>query len=260
MEKSFEVVALLILRQVSKMLEVCVDTPQGAKIAFESGAQRIELSAALDVGGVTPSETLIQATRRAIDCPLVVLIRCRSGDFLYDSEERRWMLQEVDRAFGCGADGVAIGGLTADFRLDRDLLSGLPERYPAKEVVIHRAFDFVVEPRAALEQLVEWGFARILTSGGPPTAAEGCVALGALMQAASERIEILPAGGIQPENAREILQKTGCRQLHGSLRNTRYPLGERTKLIERLPCPSRVRDVRKILDEYLSAGSNGSSG
>ncbi len=117
------------------------------------------------------------------------------------------MLQEVDRAFGCGADGVAIGGLTADFRLDRDLLFGLPDRYPSKEIVIHRAFDFVVEPQGGSQQLVEWGFARILTRAGPNDGRRRMCCVGRA-DAGRFGANRDPAGsGIQPENAREILQR-----------------------------------------------------
>lgn len=233
------------------MLEVCVDTPQGAVVAMENGAGRIELSAALEVGGVTPSETMIRTVRHLVDRPLIVLIRCRSGDFQFDANECQWMMEEADRAIDLGADGIAIGGLVTGDQLDERFLSSLPSRYPKKEVVIHRAFDHIVDHREAIERLVEWGFTRILTSGGPSTALQGADRLSQLNQESSGRIEILPAGGIQPENAAKILRSTGCRQLHGSFRDPRWVLGEKTTLAQRLPCAKRICEVRKILDDCL---------
>ena len=195
------------------MLEVCVENLEGARIAVEAGAQRIELSEQLKIGGVTPSDDLILKVRNAVDVPLIVLIRSRGGNFVFDGHEKTLMVADAIRAIQFGADGIAIGGLNGQHDLDADFLSEVTESIPRGQLVMHRAFDFVRSPKASLEQLVQLGFDRILTSGGPLTAIEGLCELQHLNEWASDRIQILPAGGVSPSNARRILESTSCRQL-----------------------------------------------
>ena len=201
------------------MLEVCVETIQAAKLAEQSGADRIELCSALDLGGVTPSGPLVSAVRRSIQLPLIVLIRSRSGDFLFDELDRELMLQEAKQAIALGVDGIAIGGLSPSLDLDLPLLQSVATELPNCQLVMHRAFDQVRQPADAMERLIELGFTRILTSGGPNLAIDGLIAIQQLTQRSRGRIEVLPAGGISNANALEILNKTGVNQLHGSFRN-----------------------------------------
>ena len=113
------------------MLEVCVDTIQAAIIAEKGGANRIELCAALDLGGVTPSGPLISAVRRSTQLPLIVLVRSRAGDFFFDDLDRDLMVEEAKQAIELGADGIAVGGLVATMDLDltflRTIVNALPK-------------------------------------------------------------------------------------------------------------------------------------
>ena len=233
------------------MLEVCVDTIQAAVIAEEAGADRIELCSALDLGGVTPSGLLVTAVRRSIQLPLIVLIRSRAGDFLYDERECEGMIQEARLAIILGADGIAIGGLVETMDLHLKFLRNITEALPNSQLVMHRAFDQVREPLAGLETLVELGFKRILTSGGPDLAIDGVSCLRRLNDLANGRIEILPAGGVAPSNALEILTKSRATQLHGSFR-----VPTRGSSNSRMPCKTAIEQTKLILESYRSIELN----
>lgn len=227
------------------MIEVCVDSLDAALMAVDSGADRIELCERLSVGGVSPSAQIIQSVRAAISIPLVVLIRCRDGDFYYDASQKTQMLSESCQAVELGADAIAIGGLRSDNSLDFDFLHSLTSLQLDCEWVMHRAFDSVSNPRQQLDLLVQLGFDRILTSGGPVSAIEGIAALKDLVDWSKGRIEILPAGGIGRSNALDILTLTGCNQLHGSFRfDSSHPASSN------LPAPAIIRSLKEIINSY----------
>ena len=237
------------------MLEVCVDKLQAVGLAIESGAQRIELSEDLSVGGVTPSAELIKSARRQCSEALIVLVRSRAGDFHYSSEELEQMLMQARRAIELGADGVAVGACHPDRSLDWDFMarvqSVVKKASEAACLVVHRVFDQVPEPIAAIERLIELGYERILTSGGADHAADSLEVLRQWQSVAKDRLEILPAGGIHAGNAHRILHTTGCRQLHGSF--TKTGRGESSPM----PNGQEIAEVRQILDAYLMSAQGG---
>jgi copper homeostasis protein len=228
------------------MLEVCADSVRSVRIAVEAGAQRIELCESLDVGGITPSEELQQVVRDQIDVPLIVLIRFRDGDFVFSEFEVERMMEDAKGAVQRGADGIAIGGLDHRHSLDIPFLTMVASALPKVELVMHRGFDQVPDREHALDQLVELGFRRILTSGGYATALDGIESLRSLNSYANKRIEILPAGGIHSGNAKQILEIAQCHQLHGSFRVRSSSLGN-----PKFPDRASILGTRKILDEYL---------
>lgn len=209
-----------IMSKPRNIIEVCVDTVDAAVCAERCGASRLELCTALDVGGVTPFRSLIAAVRRAVTCPLIVLIRPRTGDFVLRPEEAQQVMESTKEALEEGVDGIAVGALTSDGRLDASLLGSLRNRFSECQLVMHRAFDLIADKSAALEQLVDFGFDRILTSGGPAQAQHGLDNLRKLQFESTGRITIMPGGGVTAENASAILAATGCHQLHGSFRST----------------------------------------
>jgi copper homeostasis protein len=229
------------------MLEVCVDTIQAAKIAVSSGAQRIELCERLSVGGVTPSATLITEVRKAVEVPLIVLIRSRAGNFEFADDDIEQMIYESQHAIQLGADGIAIGGLLSDGSLDTCFLTRVARLQPKCELVMHRAFDCIRDPIRSIEELVAIGFRRILTSGGPLRAIDGVTNLKKWNEHACHRVELLPAGGVLASNAFEILTGSGCRQLHGSFR-----MPNDGKANDMMPDSIGVRATRQILDDYLA--------
>lgn len=242
------------------MLEVCVDTLRGAREAIRGGAQRIEISCRLEVGGVTPDKEFVCAVRKEVDVPLIALVRCREGDFHYGVEEKTQMLEEVRRMMELGCDGVAVGGCDSRLRLDevffRDVAEVARRGGRDCELVVHRVFDAVPDKRESLEQLVSMGYDRILTSGGGLHAVDRLEMLRDLQRWGEGRMCILPAGGVHSGNALRILQVTGCRELHGSFTKRVGVIGslvEEGQVESRVGSPiwDEVRRVRDLLDCWL---------
>ncbi len=193
--------------------------------AVEGGADRIELCAALTEGGTTPSYGTIKQCRERFEVPLFPIIRSRSGDFLYSSEEFQLMMEEVKLCRQLGCDGVVIGLLNRDGTIDLPRTAKLVDAAYPLEVTFHRAYDRCKDPFEALEQLIEMGCQRILTSGQQPTAPQGMDLIAQLVKAADERIIIMPGSGVRKENVKELAEKTGAVEFHSSLRSkTKSPM------------------------------------
>lgn len=203
---------------MSCVLEVCVDDIAGLDAAQQGGADRIELCSSLGCGGLTPSAGLMaEAARRSL--PVIALIRPRSGGFVYSEAEARVMQHDIARAAELGLAGVAIGGLTPERQLDLALLERLIRAAAGRlQLTLHRAFDLVHEPGAALEAAIALGFQRVLTSGGAPTAPAGAAQLAALVRQSQGRIRILAGSGIRPDNVAGLLAATGVHEVHASCR------------------------------------------
>jgi copper homeostasis protein CutC len=218
------------------MLEVCVEDVGGLRAAVEGGANRIELCAALVVGGITPSAALIRAAA-ALSVPVHVLIRPRANDFVYDADETEVMVADIREALGAGLTGVVIGASRPDGTLDSSLLATLiavareagDSRGRPVSLTLHRAFDLCPDQGAALEVAVSLGFDRVLTSGGAVSAADGRTVLADLVRRARGRIKILAGSGISPDNVGSILA-TGVEEIHASCQASRP--GTNPKAIE----------------------------
>ncbi|HEY2909809.1 MAG TPA: copper homeostasis protein CutC [Gemmataceae bacterium] len=197
------------------LLEMVATTSDDATRAKAAGASRLELCTALEVGGVTPSPGCFFSVREAVSLPICVLIRPRPGNFVYSAGEFATLQRDAEWFLEQGATGIVTGALTAEGRIDRGRCADLAMLARGK-IVFHRAFDEIADRLTALEELVDLGFERILTSGGAASAFEGCSEIARLVAAARGRIEILPGGGVRPHNAEQILRDTGCTQLHAS--------------------------------------------
>ncbi|MEG8038429.1 copper homeostasis protein CutC [Sphingomonas sp. LR60] len=207
-----------------RLLEVCVEDAHGIAAAVAGGADRIELCAALDVGGLTPPASLIRAAAQA-PLPVHLLARPRAGGFVHDAAERTLVADDIRTAADAGLAGVVIGASLPDHRLDtgtiaawialaRDL--GAARRRPLS-LTLHRAFDLAPDLPAALDTAIELGFDRILTSGGQPQAADALPMLTTLVAHAGERIVILAGSGVSAATLPAILT-TGVREVHASCR------------------------------------------
>ena len=201
------------------VIEIATTDFTTTRSAVEGGADRIELCAALSEGGTTPSYGTIKQCRQAFSVPLFPIIRPRSGDFLYDEEEFKIMLDEVKLCKQLGCDGVVIGLLQADGSIDVKRSAKLVDAAYPLEVTFHRAFDRCRDPFEALEQLIKIGCQRILTSGQQPAAPQGMDLIAQLVKAADDRILIMPGSGVRKENIKEIARKTGAVEFHSSLRD-----------------------------------------
>lgn len=198
-------------------LEVCVDTAEGLVQAVAGGADRIELCAALAVGGLTPSAGLIALAARC-GVPVVAMIRPRAGDFVWSEAEVGMMEAEIAEVRAAGLQGVVLGASRPDGRLDVPVLRRLVAAAGgsgAFELVLHRCIDLAPDMGAALEEAVALGFHRILTSGGETTAEAGSARIAALLGQAAGRITVMPGSGVTPGNA-AMLKGLGITELHAS--------------------------------------------
>lgn len=200
---------------MSILLEVCVDSPRGLAAAIEGGAGRIELCSALEVGGLTPLAGLMKAAASA-PIPVYAMIRPHAGAFVFDEADEAAMMADIDAVRAFGLAGVVIGANTPDGRLDMPLIHRLKAHAAGLGSTLHRAFDLVPDADVALEQAIELGCERILTSGCVPKAIDGLDTLTRLSKKAAGSISIMPGSGVRPNNAGEILRATGAREIHGS--------------------------------------------
>ena len=205
---------------MKKMLEICVDDPEGLAAAIKGGADRIELCSSLDSGGLTPTAGLV-AQAALVPVPVYAMIRPRAGNFCFTALEAEAMLHEIDAMRKAGLAGMVLGASAADNRLDIALLRRLTTQADGMGLTLHRAFDLVPDPFEALEQAIDLGFERILTSGQQLKAIDGIDLLQQLVQRASGRISIMPGSGVNVENAQKILQVTGVHEIHSSGRASR---------------------------------------
>ncbi|HXN51027.1 MAG TPA: copper homeostasis protein CutC [Candidatus Acidoferrum sp.] len=206
------------------LLEISVETAEAAVAAERGGAQRIELCTELHLGGLTPGEELMRRVRELVRVPVFAMIRPRAGDFVYSPEEVAHMRRDIAAAKRLGMDGVVLGVLTTDRQVDVERTRGLVKIAQPLPVTFHRAFDDVADLDAALEAVIETGAARILTSGGAPTAPRGLGVLAELVAAACNRITIVPGSGVNALNILEVAQHTHAREFHSAL-GTRIAYG-----------------------------------
>ncbi len=194
--------------------ELCVEGVDGALAAAAGGAHRIELCAGLVEGGTTPSAGVLALALERAGVDTMVLVRPRGGDFLYSEPELEVMLRDVSAVRQMGAMGVATGVLTREGEVDREATARLREAAGPLSFTFHRAFDMTADPHEALEALVELGVDRVLTSGQAAGVPDGLPLIRALVQAAGDRIVVMPGAGVREENARSILEGTGAREIH----------------------------------------------
>ena len=196
------------------LLEIIASTVTDCVAAEVGGADRIELCAAITTGGLTPSLGTLIETRKHVRIPLMAMVRPRAGGFCYSNEEFATMLRDAALFVEHGADGVVFGCLQADGSIDPARCGKLLEIADGKETVFHRAFDAVPHAAATLDSLIELGFTRVLTAGQKKTALDGRERLRELLARAAGRIEILPGGGIRSHNVAQLVEATGCTQVH----------------------------------------------
>jgi len=249
------------------LLEVIVSSLDDARAAAAGGADRFELCAALALGGLTPSLGTLAAIKAESSVPVMFMVRPREGGMAYTDGELTVMERDAELALGAGADGLVFGFLTPEGQVDvprcRAFLarchraaSGQPVQY-----VFHRAYDVTADPRTALEQLIDLGVTRVLTSGRAARAPDGLEEIRRTREQAAGRIEVLPGGGIRPENVAAVVSATGVDQVHLSLgspvedrsasANPQVRFGMAAPQSEteyRAVDRSRVRRVRVVLD------------
>jgi copper homeostasis protein len=202
-------------------LEICAASAEDCVVAEQGGADRLELNSALLLGGLTPSLGTLREARKGVRIPIMVMLRPRPGGFCYSRVEFDVMKHDLESALAEGADGVAFGILNADGSLDLERSRQIVSLANGRQVVFHRAFDVVPNPLTTLDQLIELGVTRVMTSGQEASAYNGAANIAHYVRHAAGRIEILPAGGINRFTVADVLARTGCDQVHASLSGSR---------------------------------------
>jgi copper homeostasis protein len=198
-------------------LEICTASVEDCVKAERGGAHRVELNCALMLGGLTPSLGALREARASVRLPMIAMIRPRPAGFCYSRSEFAVMQRDAETALAEKADGIAFGILTAAGAVDVKRCRQMVKLAGGRQAVFHRAFDVVRNPLAALEQLIDLGLTRIMTSGQEASAYNGAANIAAYLRQAAGRIEILPAGGINRFTVADVVKRTGCDQVHASL-------------------------------------------
>jgi len=228
------------------LLEISVEGAEKAIAAERGGSNRLELCADLAVGGLTPSRELLRGVRETVHIPVYSMIRPRAGNFVYSDSEFAEMERSIAVATECGMDGVVLGVLQKGFKTDVGRTRRLVDLARPLPVTFHRAFDECTDLRKALEEVIQTGAARILTSGGAKTALEGAAKLAELIAMARDRILIVPGAGITHSNIAKVAEKTGAIEFHSGL-GTVLPYSSR----DYKACEVEVRKLNEQLSGLL---------
>lgn len=198
-------------------IEICTgsltDVINATKI---SEVDRIELNCALELGGLTPSLATFIKAKQSTDKKIICMVRPRPAGFIYNQFEKETMLYDAKIFLDNGADGIVFGSLTNDYKIDKDFtfqMTNLIHSYK-KEAVFHKAFDVLKNMDEGIEDLISLHVDRILTSGGEENVEKGIDKIKRLNEIAQNRIEILPGGGVDENNAKKVLELTKCSQIH----------------------------------------------
>jgi copper homeostasis protein len=238
------------------LLEICVEDAEGLAAAVAAGADRIELCQALDQGGLTPSPGFMRHAAAA-GVAVLALIRPRAGDFAYSDTDLDICLDDIEAARRAGLAGVVIGAARQDGALDAAAMGRLCAAAKGLEVVLHRVIDTVPDRVAALETAAGLGVARILTSGGAASAAEGASEIARLAAQAAGRIEIMPGAGITASNVARVLGLRGLVSVHASCRTNAaggddpHHFGTNRRRTD----AEAIRALRRAIDEFAAAGA-----
>ena len=218
------------------ILEIACFNAKSALLASLAGADRIEICDNLHEGGTTPSYGTVKYLKEKIDTPIFTMIRAKGGDFLYSHEEFAIMKKDLLLMKELRCEGVVLGFLKQNGTVDKVRTSQFVELAYPMEVTFHRAFDRAINPMQALEDIIDCGCQRILTSGQQPTAVEGLPLLKELVIRAEDRIIILPGSGVNSGNIKTIFDEARTVEFHSAAK---------------MSTPSTMQYVREQMNESL---------
>lgn len=204
--------------------EFCAENLTALHSLSRPDIRRVELCDNLAVGGTTPSYGVIKEANHYLhdkEISTAVMIRPRGGNFIYNDLELRAMEDDILQAVELGSDALVLGVLTEDNQLDSDAIEQLLPATQGLPLVFHMAFDQIPidQQFEAIEQLIAYGFTRILTHGHPDTKSdifEHVDHIKSLITYADNRIEIIIGGGVTTKNYEELCRLTGAAQVHGT--------------------------------------------
>lgn len=229
------------------VLEICAADIDSVLAAAQGGADRVELCCALSEGGLTPSVGMIEEAMKVPGIKINVLIRPRSGDFVYSEAEVNVMIRDIETCRKLGVNGVVFGALKPDGDIDKESCRRMAKAAEGLHMTFHRGFDMCRDAREAVKDIIELGFDRILTSGQEVSAMAGAMLIRDL-QAEFPGITFIAAGGVIPSNVSEIVADTGVREIHASAKTT----VESTMTFRRKSVSMGKADV----DEYMRQTSD----
>ncbi len=227
------------------LIEVCTNSMLSAMEAAKGGGQRVELCQDLENGGTTPSAAFIQLAVEKLKpngLEVFVLIRPRTGHFNYSELEFEVMKRDVIFCKENNVDGIVIGLLTPERKIDIVKTANLVALAQPMQVTFHRAFDYVTDPFEALEQIIALGIQRILTSGQQANALEGSTLIRQLIEKANDRIIIMPGSGINSDNIKNLTKLTQAKEFHLSAK-------------KRMKAEVGINRVEKLENEYFQTDS-----
>ena len=198
----------------NKQLEICVGSWESAMAAQMGGADRIELCDNLAEGGTTPSYGMLLQCKKSLQIPFFPIIRPRGGDFVFSAEEFEIMKADVAISKELGCQGIVIGILRKDGRIDSERCAQLIDIARGLQITFHRAFDRCSDLERSLEDIIQLGCHRVLTSGAKENAFEGLAVLKSLVIQAGSRISIMPGSGINEQNLAQIAHETAAIEFH----------------------------------------------
>jgi len=198
------------------LTEIVVYNIDSALKAQQGGADRIELCDNPGEGGTTPSYGTIETVRKNLNIDVFVMVRPRGGDFCYSNDEFYAMKQDIDECKKLSVDGVVLGIVSPDGTIDKKRCKELIDRARPLKVTCHRAFDMTRDAFQALEDCIEVGFDRILTSGRKVKAVDGVELLADLIKKSNGRIAIMPGSGVNEDTVEKIVSITKTKEIHFS--------------------------------------------
>lgn len=199
-------------------IEICCGSYHDCLMAQKGKADRIELNSALFLGGLTPSIASLKLAKRDVSLPIICMVRPRGAGFCYSDDEIEVIFEDAKELLEAGSNGLAFGFLKENAEIDVELTKKMVELIKSygKEAVFHRAFDCVKDPHSAIQQLIECGIDRVLSSGLEATAIAGESLLSELEKTYGDKIQILAGSGIKAHNVNEFIKHSGIRQVHSS--------------------------------------------
>ena len=197
--------------------EACVESFEKSLEAQNNGASRIELCENLAVGGTTPSYGTVKVCLEKLNIPIFPMIRARGGNFIYSKDEMEIMKEDIKVFKELGVKGVVLGCLTSDNKIDLELTKELVALAYPMEVTFHKAIDEITNPLDYIDDLVNIGIKRILTSGGKATALEGKDLINEMIKKSNERLKVVVAGKVTKENLNELSNLICANEFHGKL-------------------------------------------
>ena len=198
------------------LIEVCCGGINDCLTAIKGGCDRIELNSALEMGGLTPSVSVLKEVKKISDVPVCCMVRPRGNGFCYSQEEFEIMKKDAQLLLENGADGIVFGFLNPDCTVNEQWTREMVQLIHPKQAIFHKAFDDTPDLLDACKTLIDCGIDRILTSGGAsyPEVMEGFPILKQLISQYGSQIQILPGGGVRKHNVVDIIHSTGCNQIH----------------------------------------------